>query len=254
MRQNQLPYDLSTMLLSTLLTAAKALWWLLIPLALKLAWQIWQSRRLAASGIDEIDRMDGRTFERYLQIVFAKSGYKVELTKYVGDYGADLVIRKDGEKIVVQAKRYKKNVGISAVQEVVASISKYGCSRAMVMTNSYFTKAARELARVNKVELWDRDRLGKELLAAREPSAPTAASHVPPTARVVSTATAPPADGTSRATPSTTTLAPEDASATGICVVCGKGVSDKVATYCRDNSARFGGRIYCFDHQRQARR
>ena len=38
--------------------------------------------------------------------------------------------------------------------------------RAMVVTNRYFTSAARSLARANGVELWDRDRLVSALLAS----------------------------------------------------------------------------------------
>ncbi len=40
-----------------------------------------------------------------------------ELTPETGDYGADLVLSKDGRKIVVQAKRWKNVVGIEAVQQ-----------------------------------------------------------------------------------------------------------------------------------------
>ena len=71
-------------------------------------------------------------------------------------YGADLIVRKRGEKIVVQAKRYEKNVGIAAVQEAVGSVAYYDADRAMVVTNSGFTKSARNLARQNDVELWGR--------------------------------------------------------------------------------------------------
>ncbi|MEF3307141.1 restriction endonuclease [Paenibacillus sp. GYB003] len=47
----------------------------------------------------------------------------------------------------LQAKRYGKNVGISAVQEAQASIAHYGASEAWVVTNSHFTDAAIALAK-----------------------------------------------------------------------------------------------------------
>src|SRR5690349_5723580 len=34
------------------------------------------------------------------------------------------------------------------------------------------------------------------------------------------------------------------------CAVCGKPVSIKVESYCRRQEARFGGRIYCYNHQK----
>ena len=89
--------------------------------AVKLVVWVWRERRLVRSGINDIDRMDGRTFEDYLRTAFVRLGYKVEVTKYRGDFGADLVVRKDGHRITVQAKRHSKNVGVKAVQEVVAS-------------------------------------------------------------------------------------------------------------------------------------
>lgn len=105
-----------------------------------------------------IDKLSGRAFERYLTIQFRHLGYRVKLTSYSHDYGADLVLRKWGKKTVVQAKRYERNVGIAAVQEVVGSIAYYKADNAMVVTNSNFTKSARNLAHRNEVELWGRKR------------------------------------------------------------------------------------------------
>ena len=55
-----------------------------------------------------IDKLNGRAFERYLTVQFRHLGYHVTLTSYSHDYGADLVLRKWGKKIVVQAKRYER--------------------------------------------------------------------------------------------------------------------------------------------------
>lgn len=35
-----------------------------------------------------------------------------------------------------------------------------------------------------------------------------------------------------------------------VCASCGKPVSEKVLNYCRANSKRLNGRIFCYDHQR----
>lgn len=34
------------------------------------------------------------------------------------------------------------------------------------------------------------------------------------------------------------------------CVICGQPVSEKVRQYCLDHEERFGGQIYCFQHQK----
>ena len=92
----------------------------------------------------------------------------MERTKYIGDYGADLVTTNNGVKMVIQAKRHKNKVGIKAVQEAVTSKGYYNCDKAMVVTNSYFTNQAKTLASRNKVELWDRKILVKNLLKTKE--------------------------------------------------------------------------------------
>lgn len=123
-------------------------------------------RRLRLAGIDEIDAMGGRQFEEKLEVLFRRRGYRVELTPYRGDYGADLVLTKNGRRTAVQAKRYRGNVGVKAIQEAVSAKGMYRCQDAMVVTNAYYTAAAKHLAAANGVELWDRDRLVRELAAA----------------------------------------------------------------------------------------
>lgn len=113
--------------------------------------------------IREIDGMNGLEFELFLKPVFDRQGYLAQVTQGSGDYGADLILRKGRKKYVVQAKRYNSNIGVSAVQQVVAAISYYGAHGAIVVTNQYFTPAAIELAKVNEVRLIDRNELGKML-------------------------------------------------------------------------------------------
>ncbi len=129
---------------------------------------------LRQSGIYDIDKMDGIQFEHYLSTLFKSQGYNVKVTKATGDYGADLVLTKESEKIVVQAKRYSKNVGISAIQEISASKSYYNATRAWVVSNSFFTKSAIELAQSNSVELLDRKALIDLVLKVNPNGVPTA--------------------------------------------------------------------------------
>ena len=109
--------------------------------------------------LNAVDRMTGREFEEFLAKLFKQLGYQVMLTKASADYGADLVIQKQGIKVVVQVKRKQSSVGIEAVQQVVAAIAHYQANLGMVITNSKFTENAKNLAVSNKVELWDREDL-----------------------------------------------------------------------------------------------
>lgn len=123
------------------------------------AWKVYHVRRLRKSGIKDIDDMEGHKFERYLGVLFKALGYKSVVTRASGDFGADLVIEKDGKRIVVQAKRYSGNVGIKAVQEVHAAIPFYHADEGWVVTNQSYTDAAKRLAGTNGVRLIDRQEL-----------------------------------------------------------------------------------------------
>lgn len=98
---------------------------------------------------------DGVRFERELARMFKRLGYRVKLTAGSNDHGADLILSKGRKRIAVQAKRYAKPVGNSAVQEAFAAQAFYECDEAWVVTNSTFTPAAREQAKPCKVRLVD---------------------------------------------------------------------------------------------------
>ncbi len=115
--------------------------------------------KLLKANMATIDRMDGKTFERFLAALFKKQGYAVQLTKASGDYGVDLILNKDETKIIVQAKRYANKVSIDAVQEISAAKGYYHATNAWVVTNNFFTGPAINLANANGIRLIDRKEL-----------------------------------------------------------------------------------------------
>lgn len=118
------------------------------------------SNKLKNSTIHEIDSMDGFQFEQYLSVLFKGDGYRVNVTKSRGDFGADLILNKGSKTIAIQAKRYAKPVGIKAVQEVIASIPYYQADEGWVVCTNSFTKSAEELATAAKnINLIDKDQL-----------------------------------------------------------------------------------------------
>lgn len=115
--------------------------------------------KFVKSGIKDIDYMDGFQFEQYLAYMFRANDYKVQVTSERKNFGADLIIKKSGAKIVVQAKREKAKVGIKAIQEIVVAQNHYKAEEFWVITNNFYTKGARELAESNNVKLLDRYKL-----------------------------------------------------------------------------------------------
>lgn len=129
---------------------------------------------LKKANIKDIDKMSGLDFELYLKVLFKELGYKAITTNSSHDYGADLILKKDHHKIVVQAKRYgyKKNVSISAIQEVYASQRYHNADECWVITNSFFTKSAIKLAKPCNVHLKDRYQLAKWILEINSKTTP----------------------------------------------------------------------------------
>ncbi|MFI3172208.1 MAG: restriction endonuclease [Eubacteriales bacterium] len=113
--------------------------------------------------INDIDLMTGKEFEYFIAKLFKQLGYDTLITKQSGDQGIDVIAEKDKRKIGIQVKCYSGHVGNSAIQEVIAGKTFYKLDKAMVITNSYFTNAAKELAYSADVILWDRDILKDKL-------------------------------------------------------------------------------------------
>lgn len=134
--------------------------------------------RLKRSGMSDIDRMEGRQFEEYLGQLFQYLGYQVEVTPSTRDYGADIILRKDGVTTVVQAKRYSTAVGLEAVQQAYTSINYYGAHNAWAVTNHYFTDPAKNLARANQVRLIEREELQDLVIRMRDSQPVSLQGHV----------------------------------------------------------------------------
>ena len=114
---------------------------------------------LLSSTITEVDIMEGYVFEEYIRTLFFYQGYQATVTTKSKDYGADIVLHKDGITSIVQTKRYKGNVGSKSVAEIVGAMPHYKAQEAIVVTNTHFTPQAETLAREHGVRLIDREEL-----------------------------------------------------------------------------------------------
>lgn len=105
-----------------------------------------------------IDKMSGYEFEWFCAKLLRKIGYyNVLVTQSSSDQGIDVLAEKDGIRFAIQCKHYSGTVGNKAVQEAYAGCRYYDCDVPIVMTNSYFSDSAKQLANKNQVILWDRN-------------------------------------------------------------------------------------------------
>ena len=104
---------------------------------------------------EPVDNMSGYDYEKLVAKKLLKDGFKsADVTQKSGDFGADIIaIDRKRKKVAVQCKKYSEAVGIRSVQEVLAAMQYYKCEYAMVVTNSTFTPAAKEMAKATRVIL-----------------------------------------------------------------------------------------------------
>ena len=112
-----------------------------VPLALPVQADAWL---LAHVGAD-VDALTGIDFERCVGAMFNRLGYEVEFTETY-DFGADLIVSRDGNRTAVQAKRQDARVGEHAFQQVLEGRIHYHCDSATVVTNSELMSRARKVA------------------------------------------------------------------------------------------------------------
>lgn len=121
--------------------------------------------------IDDVDRMDGNSFEVLCCLLWRKQGFVAHVTpKRGGDGGIDVValLGRDGE--LIQCKSSKSGeLGWDAIKEVTAGAARYQSRytgtrfRRVAVTNQGFNRGAIEHAEANQVRLVTRARLGELL-------------------------------------------------------------------------------------------
>lgn len=98
---------------------------------------------------DEILKMppvDGLEFEHWVSQRLNERNWESYVTRGSGDQGIDVVATKYGMSIGIQCKRYSGSVGNKAIQEAFSGAKHMGLNKAAVLSNSDFTKSAKELA------------------------------------------------------------------------------------------------------------
>jgi len=141
------------------------------------------------SASDAISTLDTRPnllelspteFEVLIQNLFTSMGLEARQTRPSRDGGVDCVAYDTrpifGGKIVIQAKRYKNTVGVSAVRDLYGTLQNEGASKGILVTTSGYGAASFEFARNKPIELIE----GANLLYLLETHAGVIARIEPP--------------------------------------------------------------------------
>jgi restriction system protein len=126
--------------------------------------------RLRLNKLQTLLDLTPQAFEDAIAQLFRDSGYSVEQTPYSNDFGRDAIATKDGEKVLIECKRYEPSraVGRPALQNFHSAIVTDKAARGFFVTTGRFTAAALQFARANSIELFDGTRL-LELIASVYP-------------------------------------------------------------------------------------
>ena len=133
------------------------------------------------ASVYSVDSLSEKEFEHFTKWLLEELGYEIHPGKYAADFGVDLVATKDGEKIVVLARRYPKTCKVSNSMVLIAQEAKrsYGCGKSIVLATTYFTEKAMADAEKLNVELWDLDTLSKKIAEVRDKPDVEVQAHFP---------------------------------------------------------------------------
>jgi len=116
--------------------------------------------------ITDIDRLNPNLFEATIAALYNKQGFEVYLTPYSNDKGVDVVVLKNGENYLIQAKQTKSLVGNEAIQEICTAKKYYEDKfkeqfNLLTITNNDYSSSAVILAKSNDIKLFNRGHLEK---------------------------------------------------------------------------------------------
>lgn len=130
-----------------------------------------QARR-ADVKIAQLGSLSPEAFEEFVAEVFEALGHEVERVGGTGDEGADLRVRKDGLRAVVQCKYHKRGVvGSPDLQKFLGTIHHNGCHKGYFVTTRTFSLAAEKFSADHPIELIDGPRLVELVQQAMGPGA-----------------------------------------------------------------------------------
>lgn len=124
-----------------------------------------QATRRSSDPLVNYAELSGVEFERYVQRLLERKGWRVETTPLTRDRGIDLVARRKDEvgvelTLYIQCKNYASPVGVEIARALNGALPKHlSGARGVLVCPSGFTASAVAFAKECDLALWDRHHL-----------------------------------------------------------------------------------------------
>jgi len=125
--------------------------------------------------LDDLLAFSPSEFEDWVQQLFRSRGYFTQNTPDSGDHGVDLwVVSPQGERAIVQCKRYRGVVGEAVVRDLYGVMQHEKAPRGFLITTGSISAAAGRWAHGKPIELIDGPRLAMLASGQADPAEPLA--------------------------------------------------------------------------------
>jgi len=93
-------------------------------------------------------------FESFVKDLFVKMGYEAELTSFLA---SDVIATNGNDIVIIEVKRYDSgnNISPEQVRQTLGSMWFHNANKAIIVTTSDFTVAAKEQTKGSPIELWN---------------------------------------------------------------------------------------------------
>lgn len=107
------------------------------------------------TGIETIRSVSWQEFEELVGEAYRRKGYRVKESGGGGaDGGVDLVLKKNGETLLVQCKHWRQDkVGVKVVRELYGVVTAENATGGIVISSGAFTQETTDFARGKPLEL-----------------------------------------------------------------------------------------------------
>jgi hypothetical protein len=136
----------------------------------------WQRRKLLtkvdkAREVEDLLNLSPTEFEKMVVELYTAMGHRAKRTGQAGDHGIDVAVQaKNGEKWVVQCKRWRGSVGEPVIRDFYGAMHHEKADRGAIITTGAFTAQAKARAKGKPITLLEGSKFLEYLKAARNSS------------------------------------------------------------------------------------